>query len=213
MDTLKFTLIADGRSGRTLLRIIKWELDNLYPTTPNEGAYADFSKLRKPPLNLLKKVELALELYPFDILFVHRDAENNNKSILNERKNEIFKSIEEKLKPKTVCIVPIKMMEAWLLLEDQAIKKAAGNRNFKGQIALPKVSQLEDESQPKEKLYQLLKKVSGLKSRNLKKFNVNAAVHLVAEYTNDFRPLRQLSAFDHFEKNLKNCMQQYTNAK
>ena len=176
MDTLKFTLIADGRSGRTLLRIIKWELDNLYPTTPNEGAYADFSKLRKPPLNLLKKVELALELYPFDILFVHRDAENNNKSILNERKNEIFKSIEEKLKPKTV-------------------------------------SQLEDESQPKEKLYQLLKKVSGLKSRNLKKFNVNAAVHLVAEYTNDFRPLRQLSAFDHFEKNLKNCIQQYTNAK
>lgn len=39
---LKFTLIADGSSDAVLLNIVKWLLDDLYPTLPNEGQFADF---------------------------------------------------------------------------------------------------------------------------------------------------------------------------
>lgn len=61
-------------------------------------------------------------------------------------------------------------------------------------------------TEPKSFLHNLLKEVSGLKSRQLKNFNVQQAVHLVVENINDFSSLRQLSAFNKFEENLKNII-------
>jgi hypothetical protein len=90
-----------------------------------------------------------------------------------------------------------------LLIETEAIKKAAENRNYRELIDLPLLKRLELEKQPKELLHQLLREVSGLKGRNLKKFNPEAAVHLVAEYIKDFSPLRNLEAFRAFETEVK----------
>ena len=93
-------------------------------------------------------------------------------------------------------------MEAWLLIDIEAIKKAAVNRNYPGPINFPPINNLEKENQPKNILHDLLKEASGLKSRNLKKFNPDKAVHLVAENIEDFSPLRNLNAFQAFERNL-----------
>lgn len=155
MKELKYTLIADGSSNKTLLRIIKWSL-----------------------------------------------AETTNVKIIDQRLNEIVKEIGEDEFRKTICIVPIKMMEAWLLIDVEAIKKAAGNRNYSGSINLPSINNQEKENQPKNILHDLLKEASGLKSRNLKKFNPDKAVHLVAENIEDFSPLWNLIAFQSFERNL-----------
>lgn len=101
------------------------------------------------------------------------------------------------------------MMETWLLIDEVAIKKAAGNRNFRGVINLPSLRALEKESQPKELLHALLREVSGKKGRVLKKFNVDKAVHLVAENIEDFTPLRNLVAFKAFEDDLKKVVDRY----
>ncbi len=55
MKDLKYTLIADGSSDKTLLRIIKWVLDDLYPKLPNQGVFADFRGLPDPPKTLHEK--------------------------------------------------------------------------------------------------------------------------------------------------------------
>ncbi len=39
---LKFTLIGDGTSDKVLINIIKWLLDDLYPTIPIRIEFADF---------------------------------------------------------------------------------------------------------------------------------------------------------------------------
>jgi hypothetical protein len=58
-------------------------------------------------------------------------------------------------------------------------------------------------------LHDLLKKASGLKGRNLKRFNVDKAVHLVVENIEDFSPLRKLEAFKIFETDLKSKMDHF----
>jgi hypothetical protein len=209
MKELKYTLIADGSSDVTLLRIIKWSLDDLYPRLPNDGSFADFRNIQDPPKKLNDKVRIAKLYYPFDILFVHRDAESTNTKMIAQRFQEINNELEEEDFDKTICIVPIKMMEAWLLFDEDAIKKAAGNRNYRGSINLPQIKTIENHNQPKDLLHTLLRDASGLKGRNYKKFNPDKAVHLVAENIEDFSPLRILVAFQAFENELKRVIDNY----
>lgn len=68
---------------------------------------------------------------------------------------------------------------------------------------------MEKENQPKVLLHQLLKEASGLKGRNIKKFNPDKAVHLVAEYIEDFSPLRELDTFCAYENELRNAVGNY----
>jgi hypothetical protein len=209
MKELKYTLIADGSSDKTLLRIIKWSLDDLYPKLPNDGNFADFRKMPDPPKRLGDKVRIAKLYYPFNILFVHRDAETTNTRMIIQRSQEINDELLEVDIDKTICVIPIKMMETWLLIDEDAIKKAAGNRNYRGSINLPSLRTLERESQPKELLHSILREASGKKSRDLKKFNIDKTVHLVAENIEDFSPLRNLVAFQAFEDELKQVVDKY----
>lgn len=205
---LRYTLIADGSSDKALLHIVKWSLDDLYPKLSNEGYLANFSNVKNPPRksDVSEQVRMAQELYPFDILLYHRDAENQAKDILEQRKREVFLPLGYTAKP-IVCVIPIKMTETWLLINEDAIKKAAGNRNYRGHLQLPPVRNLEKETNPKKLLHTLLKESCGLNGRRLDKFNVHKAVHRVAENIQDFSPLRSLSAFRKFEEDLKEAVQ------
>lgn len=209
MKSIRYTLIADGSSDKALMNVIKWLLDDLFPKMPSQGYYGDFRMLQNPPRKdeVMKQVKLAEQSYPFDILFYHRDAESNSNSIVEERIAEIKEQLEEVYYPKTVFVIPIKMMENWLLFDETAIKKAAGNRNYNKPVDLPSINRLEDFTNPKQKLHGLLREVSGKKSRQLKNFNVQQAVHLVAENIKDFNPLRQLEAFRKFEESLKKTIE------
>ena len=211
MKELKYTLIADGSSDKTLLRIIKWSLDDLFPQLPNEGSFADFRIILNPPKSLSEKIKKAKYYYPYDVVFIHRDAETTDVKIIEQRLNEIKKEIGESDFQKTICVVPIRMIEACLLIDTEAIKKGAGNRNYHGPINLPGIKNLEKENHPKNLLHNLLKDASGLKGRNLKSFNPDKRVHFVAEYIEDFSPLRSLYAFQAFEKNLKEVVNNHFN--
>ncbi|MBK8442874.1 MAG: DUF4276 family protein [Sphingobacteriales bacterium] len=203
MNQLRITLIADGRSDSTLLEVIKWVLDNNYPEISIQKNFADFNILRNPPKtgDIAAQIACAKIYYPFDLLFYHRDAESRDMEMIKKRKEEILRDVS--VQDIIVCVIPVEMMEAWFLIDKEAIKKAAGNRNYDGEMDIPSIQRIEMVSNPKEKLHDLLKKASGLKGRRLKNFNVYQAVHLVAENILDFSPLRQLSAFQSFENDLK----------
>ncbi|MFN8345323.1 MAG: hypothetical protein U0X91_09975 [Spirosomataceae bacterium] len=205
MKELRYTLISDGSSDKVLLNVIQWLLDDLFPQLPFLGTYGDLRILPHPPgaSDVRNRIERAQEYYPFDILFYHRDAESVDEKIISQRIQEIHQEITEERKKVIVCVVPIKMMETWLLIDREAIKKAAGNRNYNVPIELPSLQKLEKVQDPKALLHEILKQVSGRKSRNLKSFNVHAAVHLVGEYIEDYSPLRNLKAFKQLETDVK----------
>lgn len=204
MREIRYTLLCDGSSDKAIIPILSWLLKDLLPNVSLQSQYADFGLLRNPPpLSALdKRMEKAVALYPCDILFVHRDAEKNT---FQNRKNEILKfyqKINNTFTEKLVPVVPVRMMETWLLIDEKAIKAAAGNRQYNQTITLPRTQNLETLSEPKDVLYKLLKDVSELKGRKLQNLKVSQSVHLIANSIDDYSQLRQLTAFQELEKDM-----------
>jgi hypothetical protein len=151
---------------------------------------------------------LAVELYPCELLFIHRDAEKEPRQ---KRVDEIRKAKEEageSVSVPTVCVVPVRMTEAWLLFDETALRRAAANPNGKHPLQLPDLTKLEDKPDPKELLYKLLGEASGLGSHRRKKLRVEELVHRVAEFIDDFASLRAMPAFKALEDELKQVIQE-----
>jgi hypothetical protein len=211
MDEIRYTLLADGSSDRALTNIINWLFNDLIPYVPIQSQFADLTRLPESPQNdrMDLKILKAIEVYPCDILFVHRDSEKTDKETFDLRCKEIDENFEkaEINDIKLVKIIPVRMTETWLLIDTDAIKLASGNRYGKMNLRLPNNNQLENLAESKTTLHSLIKQASGRKGRRLDKLNVRQAVHLVAENISDFSPLRKLNAFKTFETELTKVLE------
>ena len=196
MRELRFTLMADGSSDMALLPILVWLLRRHFGSIPIQPEFADLRRLQNPPNELFERIAKSIELYPCDLLFVHRDAERES---IEKRVREIRESVEQCAieTPPVVCVVPVRMQEAWLLIDESALRKAAGNPQGRQPLDVPDRKKLEDLPDPKQRLHDLLHQASGLRGRRLKRFirDVGSYVHRVAEQIDDFSLLRELTAF------------------
>ena len=202
---LNYILISDGTSDKALLPIIDYTLQKYHATVSFRGERADFSRLPKNPKNLTEKITVAIDLFDPLLLFIHRDTENEKATV---RESEIDTAIRSAVKKnidnkKYVKIIPIRMTEAWLLMDEVAIRKASGNPNGTVKLSLPKINTLETLPDPKMILEKLIKDSSQLSSRRLKSLNVRFAIQLVSQYIEDFSPLKNLNSYKHFEKQIK----------
>ncbi len=201
MTEFRYTLISDGSSDRTLNPILTWLLRENGMKQLIQPQWADLRQLSQPPKTLYDKIQMGLELYPCDLLFVHRDAEND---LPESRKQEIADALSYITeRPPAICIIPIRMMEAWLLFNEKAIRSAADNPNGQNKLELPPLKQTEFIHNPKAALHERLKLASGLKGRRLEKFRPHHRVHRVAELIDDFSPLRNLRAFQALEYDIR----------
>ena len=201
MSKFSYTLITDGRSDRAFIPILNWLLMDLGFESAVEDTYADLSLDPQSPKTLVAKMERSLELYPCDLLFIHRDAEKEPRQ---NRQEEIKQAVAEaNIKDiPVVCVIPVRMLEAWLLFDEGAIRQAAGNPKGKCKIELPALSKVESLPNPKALLLELLKIASELKGRRLNEFKDRERVHRLADLIDDFSPLYQLSAFRELKKEL-----------
>lgn len=207
--TLRYTLTSDGSSDAALLPLLTWLLETYLPDYAIQPTWADLRGLYNPPNDLLGKIIWSIELYPCDLLLVHRDAEKQSHELrISQIKGELNKAIEQGYTIPTVCVVPIRMQEAWLLIEPQAIRDAVGNSNGQQPINLPHISRLEDLPDPKEILYQFLKDASGLSPHRLNRFHVGEKARRVAEFIQDFSKLRRLTAFQTLELDLQQIIEE-----
>jgi hypothetical protein len=209
MKELRYTLLSDGSSDSALIPVLTWLLQAHLVDCAIQHEWAD---LRRVPKSLKdtfsKRIQLAVELYPCELLFIHRDAEKEPRQ---KRVDEIRKAKEEageSVSVPTVCVVPVRMTEAWLLFDETALRRAAANPNGKHSLQLPDLTKLEDKPDPKELLYKLLGKASGLGSHRRKKLRVEELVHRVAEFIDDFASLRAMPAFKALEDELKQVIQE-----
>jgi hypothetical protein len=95
------------------------------------------------------------------------------------------------------------MLEAWLLFDELAIRRASGNPSGTMRLDLPPFRAVETVANPKAMLHGILRDASGLHGRRLKSFNPNTVVCRIPDYIEDFQPLRALSAFERFEDEVK----------
>jgi Domain of unknown function (DUF4276) len=195
MSITHSVLVADGSSDRMLIPILQKLLSEL-------GQDLAFSDIIYSPVradSLAKRVSLTVDKYPCDIVFVHRDAEGQPPDIRYDEIENVRSSLAEH---NLVAVVPIRMTEAWLLVDADAIHAAVGNRGATVNLDLPSVKKIES-CDAKAILDQALSKSVNLNSRRRRKFRPEEYRTRVAELLNSIEPLRKLSSFARFEADLK----------
>jgi hypothetical protein len=187
-----FALVGDGTSDRALIPVLEWSLRRLRPRI----RYREFGFVGRGGQNLTDTMHEAGHRYRPDLLFVHRDAERVPHA---ERLAEIPTEGGG-----IVRVVPVRMTEAWLLIDEDALRKAADDPNGRVPLDLPKPGQLESIVDPKQLLRDLIVRASGRSGRRLRhlKRDLGARIQRIAQLITDFSALDSASAFRAFETEL-----------
>lgn len=194
---MRITLVPEGPSDDALTWTIRWIVEQSN-VAGCEIAFADPRRLALPrPLGA--RLQAAHRLLPCDIAVVHRDAD---RMPLEQRRAQILSAC---VRPDShlVTLVPVRMTETWLLFDEAAIRRAAGNPNGSASLDLPRLQELEGVAEPKQRLQEILLQAADLPVRRRHRFNPGQARRRIAELVMDWSPLRALSAFSLFERELR----------
>lgn len=191
--SLTVTLTGEGPSDAWLLTPIRWlvaratagrdlDLRSHFCTRDDRGA------------DVASRIAFARTKYPSDICFVHRDADTVG---LDARRAEIRAADRD---PRVVPCVPVVANETWLLVDETAIRRAAGNPSGRASLSLPRRRDLERVKNPKEQLEQAMKVASGLGRNRLRGFvrDRGSWHELIAAHVESFEPHLELRGFEVF---------------
>lgn len=117
MRRITFTLLTDGSSDRCLMPHIQWAIDEALVGQAYE-LDAQWADLRGHAQSgaLADRIRLALDLYPCNLLLVHRDSENQPYSQRETEIDDALAELSEIEVPPAVRLIPIRMQESWLLV-------------------------------------------------------------------------------------------------
>jgi hypothetical protein len=199
MRTVRYTLLTEGPSDVLLLPLLNWLLGQCHCSP--QGEWFDPRLVTDPPRTLAERIRRALRTLPCDVLFVHRDADRQQPA---ERRDEIRQAARlAALSDAYVCVVPVRMTEAWVLFDELAIRRAAGVPDGCRPLGLPPVARAEAVPDPKLVLQQALRMASERSGRRLRQFSVAGARHRLGLILTDFSPLRALPAFRQLEADVR----------
>lgn len=134
----------------------------------------------------------------YDLVVVHRDADNAGHEA---RALEISQAIGTQwAEIAHVPTIPVRMLEAWLLLDEQAIRQVAENPNGRTPLQLPKLAAIERNADPKALLKETLAKASGLSGRRFEQFQRRFPQHRLRllELLDPRGPVLQLPSWNRF---------------
>jgi len=199
-DVKKFVILGEGTSDSMLEYPLRWLLSHHGFLEKYEFDNSKVLNLKSNSLKTESKVQALLACTQPDVLFIHRDGDGAG---YEARKAEIVNACSYENSVKCIPVVPVKMLESWFLSDLNAIRIAAGNPKGHAEIHLPNFKQLEQISNPKEKLFDYLRTAADLKGRRLKKFKPHKARRLVAEEIKSFRPLLDLPSFSELSQEIQ----------
>ncbi len=211
MTTLSFTMLGEGSSDAMLVPVVRWLLEANGVRRPLLPAWADLSLLHKKPKGLAAEIQAALENYPCELLFVHRDSDNGLREDRCKEIQTAFGKVSRQLQqvPPHICVIPVQETETWFLFDEPAIREAVSNPLGSSELRLPPLSKLENLSRAKEFLEEVLWKAKGHKVHRRHRFSPGEAKHRLADLVSDFSPLRSLSAFAALEQDIRTAIEQH----
>ena len=164
MAEFRFLLICEGSSDSALVNHIERLLIHCGATGANGSSFHHGQYLRD-------KIRVGVDSFgATDLLFVHRDADGSG---AEARHSEIASEVlASEYRGQWIGVVPVRMLEAWLLGDEAAIRRVAGRPRSTASLHLPKAAVLEGIADPKWALREALFRAgdpSGVRRR--KKFN------------------------------------------
>jgi len=146
-----FVLICEGPSDEALVPHLRSLLVDC-GAQEAIGTAPDFGRLGQGVLkNIGDRIRVALQLEKHvDLLFVHRDSDSSNPI---PRYNEISTGVTQSgYMNAWIGVVPVQEMEAWLLLDESAIRRVSGRPKGRVVLNLPSPAHVEGITNPKKRL-------------------------------------------------------------
>lgn len=144
---IRAVFIGEGTSDRPLAGIVASLFER--EGVALDVVAPDLDLLPGLPRDVGSKVAAALSLTSseIDLLIVHRDADGAG---AQERRDEIARAIDSiGAGHRHLCVVPVHMTEAWLLLDEEAIRGVSGNPSGRASLGLPTPAEAERRADPK----------------------------------------------------------------
>jgi len=143
----------------------------------------------------------------YNILFIHTDGEGDPKAVYDHRvqpaKERIAAELSSYLK-RTVGVVPVREMEAWTLVDGDALRDAFGTVLDDAALGIPpRPREVESIFDPKQTLNQAYAKVVGAKRRRRR--TATDFFDAIGERVQLTR-LRQVPSFGRFEQELRTAL-------
>lgn len=160
---MRFVLVCEGSSDAALASHIQRLLAQCGCANPRGDVFHRGSRVAQ---KVGEAVKLSSDL---DLLFVHRDANNAG---AERRYLQIKEAVENTLPTASrwVAVVPVRMTEAWLLLDEAAIRKVVGKPNGRQPLDLPSPRHVEGVPDPKDVLRQAMLAAVATTGRRRRKF-------------------------------------------
>ena len=139
----------------------------------------------------------------YDLIVIHRDADRASP---DERREEIEKAVASEWPDcPHIGVVPVRMLEAWLLLDEASIRQVAENPNGRMKLNLPKGAAVERVADPKKLLRDTLALASGYTGRRLDSFQKRFPRHRhkLLERLDPYGPVTRLPSWQAFINDLK----------
>lgn len=173
---VRFVLICEGSSDSALVSHLE-AICVEHGAEEASGIAPEWERLGE---KVSKRVEDRLAWIPVlepdaNLIFVHRDSDSRESA---HRHAEIATAAEASgIHVPVVAVVPVQETEAWLLLDESAIRDVAGNPYGKEPLGLPTSASVERIANPKERLAQALITASERSGRKLEKFKKDFPKH------------------------------------
>ena len=194
-------LIGEGNDDASLLNIVTWML-SICTREQIQCEWVDVSKIGKGrPTTLNDRVNRLKAATPPDLLFVHRDADKDG---WEPRIAEIQDAVGAL---PCVPVVPVRATEAWFLLFEPELRRAAGRASSRAPLNLPALRQIEGLGNPKMRFAEALRDAAGV-TRLPNDHARSAALHRMSELIQDWSPLRQLPAVQRLEAHTRTALTQ-----
>lgn len=197
---ITYLFLSEGTSDEVLVplinRLVLANIDGpVRPIVPN------FSILRPQPKTLSEKLHAVISLYSgIDIIIIHRDADNVG---YEARRAEIDHVISHtRILWPYVPLIPVRMTEAWLLTDFNAIHNAIGFGKSKNEIEFLSLRKVEGLADPKAYLLNKIKEIANLPKRRERDLNVYMVRKKIGVHLTNLENLNRLSSFVSFKGDL-----------
>ncbi len=149
-----------------------------FETVGPSGGHIVSAKIKRTPtsVRLTKRLRFSTSVQDgvprtltIDVIFIHRDADNAG---IRAREQEISAAAQGVVEmDRIIPVIPVTMLETWLLADSEAIKRVAGNSGYKGNLdCIPAIRQMENIPNAKQLLLDALCEASQTQGTRLRKF-------------------------------------------
>ena len=156
---------------------------------------------------------VARQAHGYHILFIHADADAPTRErAYTERIAPGLERIaaarenEESVCHDVVPVIPVQMVEAWLLADADALRAVLGTELNSEQLGIPaSAQQIEGMANPKEHLTEIIRTIYASRTRRRRSFDVGELFQPLGEQIR-LEQLRRLPAYQTFGADLTNAL-------